>query len=256
MADGVSGIQRLPQELQDAIIDLLKNDRLTLRACSLAWRPWLDRCRIHIHHQLYLPGLTEKDLGRRSSEHTIEHVRKLVTNPPEDACVPYPIHLSSPAPALARLRAVVELRLSGAMIADVQSDDREKWAATLPSLKTLAVSNCKILDLNSLMVFIAAFPELEVLEFWNFALVCRRSEDEEALQHSNLEVFPCPSPRLARLVFSGDLAAPASVSELALKWLWKAKDFFSADFTFEWSISSCWVALQHLLIALQTVCPT
>ncbi len=39
----------LPPEIMDSIIDVLHNDHLSLAACSLACRSWLNRSRYHLH---------------------------------------------------------------------------------------------------------------------------------------------------------------------------------------------------------------
>lgn len=42
----------LPPEIMDSIIDVLHDDRLSLAACSLACRPWLNRSRYHLHRSV------------------------------------------------------------------------------------------------------------------------------------------------------------------------------------------------------------
>ncbi|PSS35371.1 hypothetical protein PHLCEN_2v1666 [Hermanssonia centrifuga] len=46
--DGVSG-SRMPQELVEAVIDLVQDDRQALKACSLTSRRWTHRSREHLH---------------------------------------------------------------------------------------------------------------------------------------------------------------------------------------------------------------
>lgn len=96
----------LPQELVDIIIDELKYDVVSLRACSLVSKPWAHRSRKHIFESVYLPTcllrkwLKHIPASPASPLGPHHHLRSLSLQPTstfEPFCVPesFADHLSS-----------------------------------------------------------------------------------------------------------------------------------------------------------------
>ena len=69
---------RLPQELVDQIIDLLKDDEHALRACSLTCFAWRPRSQKHLHRNLRVserqhPAVTERYASHELAAH-VQHI--------------------------------------------------------------------------------------------------------------------------------------------------------------------------------------
>ncbi|KAI0784845.1 hypothetical protein C8Q75DRAFT_777824 [Abortiporus biennis] len=76
-SSGCSAFQKVPQEILDAIIDHLKDDKRTLRACCLVSRSWVSRSQGHIHYETGVSWLWSYDPSRYSSPNIASLVRKL-----------------------------------------------------------------------------------------------------------------------------------------------------------------------------------
>ena len=97
---------RLPQELIDSVIDELRNDVGSLRACSLVSKPWVYRSRKYLFATVHLPTcLLRKWLQRVSVDSTTSlgphyHTRSLSLQPATASapfCIPetFVSHISS-----------------------------------------------------------------------------------------------------------------------------------------------------------------
>ena len=49
---------RLPEELMDSIVDLLRNDRKALKICCLVSKSWIPRARTHLFTDIEIPTVT------------------------------------------------------------------------------------------------------------------------------------------------------------------------------------------------------
>ncbi len=211
---------RLPQELFDHIIDSLSEDRQALKACSLASRLWLHRCRHHLHrsvtlyHQncrihfsqmknislfLTLPVVSEytRELHLEGKtdyqqwQHNVDHQEE------DDGTDLF-------WKVLARFSHVQTLRVKRLFWVSHPLDSKDRLCTSFPSVTDLDVYMSDFADSSEFLSFLSAFPRVTGLKvervFW-----CRSATEwynSSGLDPSSYRILPpdaTPGAYLRRL---------------------------------------------------------
>lgn len=163
-----SGMERIPQELVDKLIDELVDDAKSLRTCCLISRRWVGRSRRHLFRLLTFPR-TDKFTSYRNMfpiDHSVNsHVRALVI-----AQVPY-----SGLEHFKAFRGLESLILVDIVNRPMEGQDTigflaEGFGATL-SIKSLKLIQWRVSP-TTLMEFICRFPSLKELIIQRMDFLC------------------------------------------------------------------------------------
>lgn len=151
----------LPQEILDVIIDDLKDDHLSLRACALTQRSWLRRSRMNIHRSVLIGDSAKwsrfKDLLSSNTE--LGPLYREFHLDLEDGVFEGPLSRLSPGPST--LRNVCTLSITGAMRSNVLSSGAAAvLTSDFPRLQILIMRKCALRFCR----FVSRFPMLRVLK--------------------------------------------------------------------------------------------
>lgn len=185
---------RLPQELIDSVVDELKHDVGSLRACSLVSKPWVYRSRRYLFATVHLPTcLLRKWLERVPADPNTRtpldphcHVRSLSLQPATTSapfCIPetFVDHLSS-FTQVSTLAIGSSLRKEWT---DPFSDSAlvAKYFGSLgQSLRKLELTRIH-LNMPVLEALLDAFPRLEQILIFSPMMVNEEVKSVEALLH-------------------------------------------------------------------------
>jgi hypothetical protein len=186
-------IYTLPPEIIDVVVDHLRHDKPALRACALAHRVFLARCRHHLLRRARL---------RRPTQ-AVRFVRLVEHSPRTAACVTsLALEYDSPlVPLLAArgtLPALERLALRGAPALSTR-----RWATGAPAagIRSLVLRSCAFDDPPSIRRFLAGFAALEELRLCAVRTVHRAGPPQ-------LEAVPALPRYLATLyIAKSDVAA-------------------------------------------------
>ncbi|EMD39707.1 hypothetical protein CERSUDRAFT_112011 [Gelatoporia subvermispora B] len=151
-------LPRLPPELTDIIIDLVSDDSVSLRSCSLTCSSWLPRTRVHLFKNVSV------------SVRNAEAFEKLITITPEIGSYVREIHVyhqhgvyqSSPVwldtnilrPLSKYLQQVRKIVLAG------EGTYTPTSLIQLPSIEILEIRDCGIDSLDDLLSLMVGLPRL------------------------------------------------------------------------------------------------
>ena len=141
-------LSTLPAELHDIVLDLLVDDRKTLKACCLTWKLWLPRAQHNLHRQVAIDQRNSKTIRSMlfSRPHLATWIRELTLQSVDATCKP-PKCLQ--LPALKRLQLV-----------DVDLADPWVLATGAPSVQELSLRDCTAVDDQAFLDFIGRFSRL------------------------------------------------------------------------------------------------
>ena len=151
-----SRARRLPQELIDAIIDYLHDNKRTLRSCTLVCKTWIYRARFHLFSRL---EVTSQDIVERliRAKYVIPFIRHIYLQPSQ-------INLQ----VLPRVgfENIQSLTLMGGRFRPMDDPVLSILCNTFSSVVTLEVRNGMFDNLASLVRVVCAFSHLRTLDIY------------------------------------------------------------------------------------------
>ncbi|KAJ7716357.1 hypothetical protein B0H14DRAFT_3012961 [Mycena olivaceomarginata] len=204
--------QDFPQELIDAILDHLADDRRSLKACSLVCRAWVSRCRSHLFGNCSLfPNdiLVFRDLLRAPHCTFAQDIRSMSVVRLSDN--EYDHYFDEIAVDLRRLTTIRELRLYLSSQYTVPSEARTFFCAGL--FTAFPNVTCLILSFEFVLDMICLFPALRELQIHRSGLFL----DSDSIPST-------PPPRgLRSLEITGNAIGPMLV------WLNRSNQLLNID---------------------------
>ncbi|KAK0466286.1 uncharacterized protein EV420DRAFT_820352 [Desarmillaria tabescens] len=181
--------QRVPQEILDAVVDLLKDDKPALKALSLISRCFTPRTRVHLFYSI-TPGEAQWNEGMldllRSSPSLIVHIRRLRF-----------LYLCSYDSALI---AIIELLVNPIHLViswRKWGDLPEQFLQALHSraYASIVLSDSKFTSFSELASLLANSTHLERLAVYKYE-PCFRDTDPSSCTHQH----PSPGPPVDHLI--------------------------------------------------------
>lgn len=152
-------VTAIPQELLDSVIDHLKDDKASLRACSLSQRAWLNRSWKHLHYHVSIDMLRRvRDPSRYSYGHSPEYVDSL-----ELLHLGHSVAAPSAVPLATRLSHVRNLTISFGAWDKLDAAQKREFLALYPNVEMLKIKGVSYTNCNDFLDFLSAFPHLSHL---------------------------------------------------------------------------------------------
>lgn len=191
----------IPQELVDAILDGLWDDKPTLSACSLVTKSWLERCRSYLFHSLKVAIIdSERPLSSFLTQLGSQlrfgaYVRSLAI-----------VDISSfggRAPFLQRVISAYQLR---------------RIIVRLPGLLELQLNHVQIRSQPPLELPVARYSRLQRLVISNSDMAVSQVGKEWNPVFETLAMFTHINELIFDSVFDQNESSPSDVGEISLGW--------------------------------------
>ncbi|KAI0792708.1 hypothetical protein C8Q75DRAFT_577896 [Abortiporus biennis] len=149
----------LPQELIDLIIDNLRHDPLTLRACTLTCHAWLHRSRRHLHSRVRI-GEYFINLERYSSPHVAHYVRELELYMVVSGRARQRVTTNAVWEMISRFPNVRSLTIRDLEVPRLSSTKLEILQTLCKQLQSLTLINVEFEDADDFMLFMSHCEQL------------------------------------------------------------------------------------------------
>ncbi|KAL4246431.1 hypothetical protein ABKN59_009645 [Abortiporus biennis] len=262
-------IGRLPQEVNNYIIDHLWRHRHTLRACSLVCRAWKGRSQSHIHRSVtFMCARFDIKPELYSSPDVARHVRivkaiMLPLPPANDPRLSFSEdsleffdrrqrHARDLWNILSRLTNLQTLELLPFKWMSWSVESMDICAKVFNHVTSLTIDGL-FEDVEGFLSFLSLFPHLAKLELAGVKWTGRTLPTEQLSPRIQLELDSIPGANLRSLTFSGHALYNFSVlHDLTTKWFNELPKVGVKDMALKWIP---WQSIDGLQVVLEALGP-